>query len=142
MQTLVFKSLRSEWLLGAICLMGASASLVVGEDVPGGAAEELDLLTVGARDPGGGALKLSPEPRLAWFTLRTIDPDVFVVVCDRHNLAGSHPSFPTAVDRCQIILRIILPVQDWNPLAPDQDLIVHREAVKVVAWPEEAVGAK
>lgn len=122
--------------------MGAAASLIVGEDIPGGAPEELDLFTVAARDPGAGTPKPSPEPLLAWFAFRPIDPDVFVVVGDGHGLAGSHPGFPTAVDRCQIILRIILPVQDWNPMAPYQDLIVHREAVKIVAWPEEAVRAK
>jgi len=120
----------------------APASVVVGEDVPHGAPRELHLFTVPPTDPKGDGLQMRPEIRLHLFAVRAADPDVLVIIADRHGLAGRGPGCPCWVNSRQVILRIVPPVQDRSPLITDQDLIIRREAVIIVARSEEAIRAR
>jgi hypothetical protein len=99
--------------------IGAPASVTVEEDIPHGTPSELHL-----------------------FTVRSSDPDVLVIIADRHGLPGRGPRRPFGDDTRQVILRFILPVHNPNPLITRQDLIIHREAIIIVARSEDAIGAK
>jgi len=125
-----------------LCPIGAPALVTVGEDVPQGAPGQLYLFTVGSTDPAGYGLHVRPEIPPHLLTLRSTDPDVLVVIADRHGLAGRGPGCPCGVDRGQVILGLVLPVQNRSPLIADQDLIVRREAIIIVAGSEEAIRAK
>src|SRR5271157_886284 len=122
--------------------IGAPASVAVREDVPQGTPGELYLFTVGSTDPAGYGPHMRPEIPPHLLTLRSADPDVLVVIADRHGLAGRGPGCPCGVDRGQVILRLVPPVQNRSPLIADQDLIVRRKAVVIVAGSEEAVRAQ
>src|ERR1035437_8211938 len=119
-----------------------AASVIVGEDVPHGALGELYLFTVPPTDPEGDGLQMRPEMPPSWVGVRSTDPDVLVIIADRHGLAGRGPGCPCGVGRRQVVLRFVLPVQNRNPLIADQDLVVRREAVIIVARSEEAIRAE
>lgn len=122
--------------------IGTPALVAVGEDVPQGAPGELYLFTVGSSDPAGYGPDLRPETPPHLLTLRSTDPDVLVIITDRNGLAGCGPGCPCCVDRGEVILRLVPPVQNRSPLIADQDLIVRRETVIIIAGSEEAIRAE
>ncbi len=122
--------------------IGAPASVIVSEEVPHGTPGELYLFSVRSTDPEGECLQMRPEIPLDRGIVRASDPDVLVIIADGHGLAGRGPGCPCGVDARQVILRIVPPVQNRSPLKADQDRIVRREAVIIVARTEEAIGAK
>ena len=85
---------------------------------------------------------MRPEIAPYWLVVRSADPDVLVVIGDRHGLAGRGPGCPCGVDRRQVVLRFVPPVQYRSLLIAHQDLIVSREAVIIVARTEEAIRTK
>src|SRR5271157_176048 len=121
--------------------IGASASVIVGEDVPHGALGELYLPAVPSTGPEGEGLQMRPETP-SCLVVRSRDPDVLVIVADGHGLAGRSPGCPCGADGRQVILRFVLPVQYRGLLIADQDLAIRRKAVVIVARSEEAIRAK
>src|ERR1035437_8510554 len=76
-----------------------AAAVIVGEDVPHGALGELYLFTVPPTDPEGDGLQMRPEMPPSWVGVRSTDPDVLVIIADRHGLAGRGPGCPCGVGR-------------------------------------------
>ena len=77
--------------------IGVPALVIVGEDVSHGALGEPYLFTVRSTGPEGDRLQMRPETPPYLF--RSIDPDVLVIIADRHGLAGRGPGRPCGVDR-------------------------------------------